>query len=175
MTASSVRDAGSTIESLPSPRVGWPEFTTYSRLSSPTARKRAFAPDSGIESTEEPPQHGSELSQLGPIGAPFTTFPFATKSRPRTRATACGYTPTGKLAVSPERKLRRVTVLSFGFATQAIESSSITTPVAPDPRASGKTTDRKSTRLNSSHGYISYAVFCLKKKKTTRHLTDMNN
>src|SRR2546422_2574812 len=28
------------------------------------------------------------------------------------------------------------------------------------------TRDRKSTRLNSSHGYISYAVFCLKKKKT---------
>src|SRR2546422_2659433 len=28
--------------------------------------------------------------------------------------------------------------------------------------------DRKSTRLNSSHGYISYAVFCLKKKKSTR-------
>src|SRR5256884_4187592 len=27
------------------------------------------------------------------------------------------------------------------------------------------TVDRKSTRLNSSHGYISYAVFCLKKKK----------
>src|SRR3989449_6800702 len=30
--------------------------------------------------------------------------------------------------------------------------------------------DRKSTRLNSSHGYISYAVFCLKKKKT--HTTE---
>src|SRR2546422_6055514 len=29
--------------------------------------------------------------------------------------------------------------------------------------------DRKSTRLNSSHGYISYAVFCLKKKKTYLH------
>src|SRR2546422_7388466 len=28
--------------------------------------------------------------------------------------------------------------------------------------------DRKSTRLNSSHGYISYAVFCLKKKKYVR-------
>src|SRR5687768_18292292 len=27
-------------------------------------------------------------------------------------------------------------------------------------------TDRKSTRLNSSHGYISYAVFCLKKNRT---------
>src|SRR2546422_2123704 len=31
--------------------------------------------------------------------------------------------------------------------------------------------DRKSTRLNSSHGYISYAVFCLKKKTTKRHRT----
>src|SRR5687768_17705193 len=29
----------------------------------------------------------------------------------------------------------------------------------------GHLRDRKSTRLNSSHGYISYAVFCLKKKK----------
>src|SRR2546422_7740536 len=29
--------------------------------------------------------------------------------------------------------------------------------------------DRKSTRLNSSHGYISYAVFCLKKKKEDRY------
>src|SRR2546422_10632107 len=31
--------------------------------------------------------------------------------------------------------------------------------------ARGEGEDRKSTRLNSSHGYISYAVFCLKKKK----------
>src|SRR2546430_11610989 len=32
--------------------------------------------------------------------------------------------------------------------------------------------DRKSTRLNSSHSQISYAVFCLKKKKTAIDLTD---
>src|SRR2546422_7495619 len=32
--------------------------------------------------------------------------------------------------------------------------------------------DRKSTRLNSSHGYISYAVFCLKKKKKNKKETD---
>src|SRR2546429_6295423 len=31
--------------------------------------------------------------------------------------------------------------------------------------AEAEVEDRKSTRLNSSHGYISYAVFCLKKKK----------
>src|SRR2546429_6912916 len=36
----------------------------------------------------------------------------------------------------------------------------------PTPTAAtGYAIDRKSTRLNSSHGYISYAVFCLKKKK----------
>src|SRR2546422_5080613 len=37
---------------------------------------------------------------------------------------------------------------------------------APD-QPPGRRRDRKSTRLNSSHGYISYAVFCLKKKKVT--------
>src|SRR2546422_2999830 len=35
------------------------------------------------------------------------------------------------------------------------------------PRQFRARADRKSTRLNSSHGYISYAVFCLKKKKKT--------
>src|SRR5256884_7328222 len=33
------------------------------------------------------------------------------------------------------------------------------------PLSAIRSGDRKSTRLNSSHGYISYAVFCLKKKK----------
>src|SRR2546422_7531687 len=35
--------------------------------------------------------------------------------------------------------------------------------------------DRKSTRLNSSHGYISYAVFCLKKKKKEHKSTRMKS
>src|SRR3712207_8696493 len=34
--------------------------------------------------------------------------------------------------------------------------------------------DRKSTRLNSSHANISYAVFCLKKKKTTRNIMSLH-
>src|SRR2546430_12765017 len=37
--------------------------------------------------------------------------------------------------------------------------------VAPDAKQAGEAKDRKSTRLNSSHSQISYAVFCLKKKK----------
>src|SRR2546430_5979008 len=41
---------------------------------------------------------------------------------------------------------------------------------AIDPRRPGGTGDRKSTRLNSSHSQISYAVFCLKKKKNQQRL-----
>src|SRR3712207_7414509 len=43
-------------------------------------------------------------------------------------------------------------------------------PGHPVPRrGGGRPADRKSTRLNSSHANISYAVFCLKKKKSTFH------
>src|SRR2546422_6361179 len=38
-----------------------------------------------------------------------------------------------------------------------------------------KRPDRKSTRLNSSHGYISYAVFCLKKKKKKKQTSKVSN
>src|SRR5215469_17663044 len=40
----------------------------------------------------------------------------------------------------------------------------------PAPPVSGRSKDRKSTRLNSSHVEISYAVFCLKKKKNFQYL-----
>src|SRR3712207_8980429 len=39
--------------------------------------------------------------------------------------------------------------------------------IDPGPPRGGRPLDRKSTRLNSSHANISYAVFCLKKKKKT--------
>src|SRR6266542_736816 len=42
-----------------------------------------------------------------------------------------------------------------------------TAGVVTKRRTTGTYVDRKSTRLNSSHGSISYAVFCLKKKKTS--------
>src|SRR2546429_1809869 len=52
----------------------------------------------------------------------------------------------------------------------AIKAQTKTGPRAEAPekwdgRAGTRIIDRKSTRLNSSHGYISYAVFCLKKKR----------
>src|SRR2546422_1201285 len=48
------------------------------------------------------------------------------------------------------------------YSLQSLEVKSLI--VAPTEGATLRP-DRKSTRLNSSHGYISYAVFCLKKKK----------
>src|SRR5436190_14763033 len=55
----------------------------------------------------------------------------------------------------------------------AIRSPAPSTPAAAStPRSSRRRADRKSTRLNSSHTVISYAVFCFKKKRgdvTERH------
>src|SRR2546429_1396728 len=48
----------------------------------------------------------------------------------------------------------------------ALSTTRIGTQKSFAQRADFEAEDRKSTRLNSSHGYISYAVFCLKKKKT---------
>src|SRR5687768_17771335 len=53
--------------------------------------------------------------------------------------------------------------LDFHEATAAVDAPLVKV-VALDQQ------DRKSTRLNSSHGYISYAVFCLKKKKKNEHV-----
>src|SRR2546430_12808902 len=44
-----------------------------------------------------------------------------------------------------------------------------------DPGAGDDHRDRKSTRLNSSHSQISYAVFCLKKKTTSSHTTSLTS
>src|SRR5260221_6588918 len=44
-------------------------------------------------------------------------------------------------------------------------------PLSVRGREPGFCTDRKSTRLNSSHTVISYAVFCLEKKKSSRIVT----
>src|SRR5437667_2112787 len=68
-----------------------------------------------------------------------TLFPYTTLFRSRRRARAVAPRPGGVLAAPPSA-----------------------------PRPDRTCPDRKSTRLNSSHITISYAVFCLKKKKQTR-------
>src|SRR2546422_4862188 len=52
-------------------------------------------------------------------------------------------------------------VTRFAAAVQTVAEDPVEEPQLE------RSADRKSTRLNSSHGYISYAVFCLKKKNMT--------
>src|SRR2546429_3144463 len=54
---------------------------------------------------------------------------------------------------------------SIGRTTRRRHWATPTSPPNTSCWAWWRRRDRKSTRLNSSHGYISYAVFCLKKKK----------
>src|SRR2546422_1952524 len=56
----------------------------------------------------------------------------------------------------------------FAFALPA--GSGATGVAIQDDSVAWIAKDRKSTRLNSSHGYISYAVFCLKKKKKKEYI-----
>src|SRR3989449_2050621 len=51
------------------------------------------------------------------------------------------------------------------FAEISSQADAFVESATMNPAFEESAIDRKSTRLNSSHGYISYAVFCLKKKK----------
>src|SRR2546422_9319452 len=79
------------------------------------------------------------------------------------RADLAGEVDRAALAVVPPD-----TAEEYGLVPIALKDQGRTLVVAmSDPLNISATDhlDRKSTRLNSSHGYISYAVFCLKKKK----------
>src|SRR2546429_6316502 len=65
----------------------------------------------------------------------------------------------------PCRKDSGITPAISGYTENRKAMTSTTGPAARRRVSSIRAQDRKSTRLNSSHGYISYAVFCLKKKK----------
>src|SRR5207253_4383403 len=56
------------------------------------------------------------------------------------------------------------------FFNNSVTSSDLPSTIKVEQRSRSNSEDRKSTRLNSSHVAISYAVFCLKKKTQTRDL-----
>src|SRR2546422_2277627 len=86
-----------------------------------------------------------------------TLFPYTTlfRSLANLRASAGLYAGAGLLPVMGGR---------IGFSV-LVDGSLICGRSSSAGEPVGRSSDRKSTRLNSSHGYISYAVFCLKKKK----------
>src|SRR2546422_2789125 len=93
-----------------------------------------------------------------------TLFPYTTLFRSRLLAPGFAAVP-GKfeLAVTMTRIMFPFLLL-VALAAQAMGVLNASNKFGVPAMAS----DRKSTRLNSSHGYISYAVFCLKKKKNKK-------
>src|SRR2546429_6663039 len=76
------------------------------------------------------------------------------------RSTLFPYTTLFRSDGKPRRRSAR-----SGDGVRAAEPAG----AGPALRRPGSRGDRKSTRLNSSHGQISYAVFCLKKKKANKY------
>src|SRR2546430_10880952 len=91
-----------------------------------------------------------------------TLFPYTTlfRSRPDVH---------GRLQPEPER-VRSADRLSAHLPERIRGSRDRRRALRLGP-LEGPSRDRKSTRLNSSHSQISYAVFCLKKKKTQQYCT----
>src|SRR2546422_4895951 len=95
---------------------------------------------------------------------------------------ACGGTPCSRTRSSPSASSTFIAKFSPSRRSSSAISPSAFSPTfftlsksssrywtrSPSVRMFEFLRDRKSTRLNSSHGYISYAVFCLKKKKQTQ-------
>src|SRR5438270_5282044 len=87
--------------------------------------------------------------------------------RPPPRSTLFPYTTLFR-SIASHRKWPEPSSPRFGHSSQGPRAQ-----LSPPGRAAARkrraTGDRKSTRLNSSHSQISYAVFCLKNKNEDRH------
>src|SRR2546429_5809821 len=92
-----------------------------------------------------------------------TLFPYTTLFRSVTRVAKAGNICANGAA---GRGLLAKVLLNHVVAVEAVLSPKVDVKVC----RSLVQRDRKSTRLNSSHGYISYAVFCLKKKESNLHI-----
>src|SRR2546429_5372642 len=89
-----------------------------------------------------------------------TLFPYTTLFR--------SFRPALRVAIRAPLSTSPACVADSRFLATR-HSSLASSPLNPPVFQGLERLDRKSTRLNSSHGYISYAVFCLKKKKA-RHV-----
>src|SRR2546426_8327539 len=78
------------------------------------------------------------------------------------------------VGVEPFRHFHRGDVPPGGLHTPRHREIGVEVERAGRPTVSRRDGDRKSTRLNSSHLVISYAVFCLKKKKKRQTVTYMS-
>src|SRR5206468_5419136 len=106
-----------------------------------------------------PPSHTTYFSLLLPPPPSSTLFPYTTLFRSNV---ASG---NGIASTRATRKwMSEPAFAAFLLATSIISGEASMPCTSPGPTLDLRARDRKSTRLNSSHDQISYAVFCLKKK-----------
>src|SRR2546422_6348476 len=80
----------------------------------------------------------------------------------------------GRMQTTRKTILAGISLLFVG-AAGVVAAQKAAEPAPVNTTQQESTSDRKSTRLNSSHGYISYAVFCLKKKKSSQYCKRLRN
>src|SRR5687768_12100889 len=132
----------------------------------------AVAQQDGLDRSEE---HTSELQSrlhlvcrlLLPRPPRSTLFPYTTLFRSLrvagSAAASCSATSWPAAIPAPSARARTAGSRSRTLAPPSSASSTTAVNVSPTrSRSRTASTDRKSTRLNSSHGYISYAVFCFR-------------
>src|SRR5690606_41878623 len=105
-----------------------------------------------------PSPFASAFTSSAPRPPRSTLFPYTTLFRSSRAGRRCSAPPSAGSLPTPDRP-----------SVSLVRGSSARRPPGSSPDGGGPTShervDRKSTRLNSSHVKISYAVFCLKKKK----------
>src|SRR2546426_8020062 len=99
--------------------------------------------------------------------SPILFFFFLMIRRPP-RSTLFPYTTLFRSLLFPNGPVCRVLLLLALTPPSAASTPAASRPLGPACHPPCSRSDRKSTRLNSSHLVISYAVFCLKKKKKYR-------
>src|SRR2546422_8633826 len=109
------------------------------------------------------------LQTASAVGAGLVIGFYLPPGRGRAAAAAGPFAPNAWLRIGTDDSL--LVMVDRSEMGQGV-ATSLPMLLAEELEADWSKIDRKSTRLNSSHGYISYAVFCLEKKNQSTHPPD---
>src|SRR2546426_8463249 len=155
------------------PSAAWGRFAstpvaTAMTAATTTAATRPATCDFPPDAATTALRGGLEFTGNEPISPAATlAAPMPTRSWSRASAASAPLLLRERAVAALWTRHRKATVKAEGASLVTCERGADGRPIDGSPPETGPSTrtDRKSTRLNSSHLVISYAVFCLKKKK----------